>query len=102
MFVICRNISLPTPWDNPILSSYKNALTRWGNKWWYATSLAKPTVFENAVEAQIVVEGEVKKQYPEDEIVVRSVDIFQTNIPIKLQVKLDGNASIKHPNDEPF
>ncbi len=83
MFVICRNLPLSSPWDSSTLSPYKNALTRWEGKWWYATSLAKPTIFENAVDAQVVVEGEVKKQYPEDEIVVCSIDIFQEKIPME-------------------
>ncbi len=83
MFVICRNIPLSSPWDSPALSPYKNSLTRYGDKWWYATSLAKPTIFESEAAAKIVVEKEVKKQYPEDEIIVCSVDIFQQEIPIK-------------------
>ncbi len=83
MFVICRNIPLSSPWDNPILSPWKNSPTRYGDKWWYATSLAKPTIFESETAAQDMVEKEVKKQYPEDEIVVCSVDIFQTETPME-------------------
>ena len=99
MFVICRDAH--SPWGK---GEWQNALTRWEGKWYYATSLAKPTIFNDAVDAQIVIEGEVKGQYPGDEITVHSIDIFQETVPLKpapVQPIMDANWNWGN-DDVPF